>query len=954
MRTIFYCFVAVLALLIVVAEPVQAQTIAGKIVVLGITDRDKAANGGQPTHGITNVGIGARIVFKAVVVSGVADYDHRDGYLLNTTSATWTLTEKPSNSQLTSADIKDTVTSGTAKKVVYFVPDSVGKYTVTMTAVTDSGTTSAQTVTFYAAKFVGVGAFRTSTGDYSPFNCAPCHNQNSGQFAGFKTTNHQVAVTNRVNEEGGHFADYCMRCHTASTAGFGVNDGYDEYATPMGFHIPHNGTGVWDSLLAAADTNAAHGNDSLLTLLGLMGIQCESCHGPASEHAATGNPALMGKKHSSDPCAPCHASSDRHPKGYSWEFSLHAIANHEIPDAMNHMNRTGGSCGMCHTGQGFVEEQIGAKTYPKKTYTGGTIYADVEGIGCVTCHDPHDKTGMEHQLYRKTVADACTGCHTTRISGSRGLHHAHQGQVLQGVNVPPMDLQNQFFSGVGNLSGWQLPGYKYSNSAHSEIEERCVKCHMAPTPDFDPTFANPDTLLNKVGGHTWKISWTDVNGTHVNNMGCSGAEGCHGGTVADVTAFVEVSKEHVQVLLDSIKANLPLNSPTASILPGEPKVWSSASNNLNPVQAAASYNYYFVTNDGSGGVHNPGYVRQLLESSFEQLKLGNGAAEIASVKDVPGDQGKRVQVVWNKFPAEAASYNRVVTYGVWREDPQIGTKVIPVKNYTEMFQTGEVGQQYSVSGLVWTYVAAVPASNFALYSYISETLKDSSAAGAGTVSFKIVGYAKDNAAVYASQPFTGYSVDNLPPLRVVETSINVGTNGATLTWKPNPEDQDIAKYLIYRGTTKTFTPGAPLAEVTARTYLDAGASSGTAYYYQIRSVDHAGNLGALLDMPLATMTVEQLEGLPTAYALGQNYPNPFNPSTTINFSLPEAGTVVLQVYTISGELVNTIAQGEFPAGNFKVTWNATDSRGAQVASGMYIYRLQSGTFSSVKKMIMLK
>ena len=84
-----------------------------------------------------------------------------------------------------------------------------------------------------------------------------------------------------------------------------------------------------------------------------------------------------------------------------------------------------------------------------------------------------------------------------------------------------------------------------------------------------------------------------------------------------------------------------------------------------------------------------------------------------------------MQVVWNKFPAEAFSFDPVVNYGVWRQDTQIGTKVTPKKNYTEMIQTGVLGEKYSVSGMVWTYVAQVPATKLGMYAYVAETLLDS-------------------------------------------------------------------------------------------------------------------------------------------------------------------------------------------------------------------------------------
>src|SRR3990172_6385490 len=71
MRTIFYCITATLALLLVLTDPVSAQVVSGKVIVVAVPDRFKAGNGNEPTHGIANVGIGARVVLKPFVVSGV-------------------------------------------------------------------------------------------------------------------------------------------------------------------------------------------------------------------------------------------------------------------------------------------------------------------------------------------------------------------------------------------------------------------------------------------------------------------------------------------------------------------------------------------------------------------------------------------------------------------------------------------------------------------------------------------------------------------------------------------------------------------------------------------------------------------------------------------------------------------------------------------------------------------
>jgi hypothetical protein len=100
--------------------------------------------------------------------------------------------------------------------------------------------------------------------------------------------------------------------------------------------------------------------------------------------------------------------------------------------------------------------------------------------------------------------------------------------------------------------------------------------------------------------------------------------------------------------------------------------------------------------------------------------------------------------------------------------------------------------------------------------------------------------------------------------------------------------------------------------------------------------------------------VKDVPGTPTQYALDQNYPNPFNPTTVIRFSLPKEDNVKLEVYDITGSLVKTILNEAVRAGNKEVTWDGTNYAGAKVASGMYFYRLQAGTFVASHKMLLLK
>jgi hypothetical protein len=87
----------------------------------------------------------------------------------------------------------------------------------------------------------------------------------------------------------------------------------------------------------------------------------------------------------------------------------------------------------------------------------------------------------------------------------------------------------------------------------------------------------------------------------------------------------------------------------------------------------------------------------------------------------------------------------------------------------------------------------------------------------------------------------------------------------------------------------------------------------------------------------------------TEYSLEQNYPNPFNPTTTIKYQVPEAGNVTLKIYDTLGREVKTLVNETQSSGVYSVEFNAS-----QLASGIYIYKLQSGDFVSVKKLMLMK
>ncbi len=94
--------------------------------------------------------------------------------------------------------------------------------------------------------------------------------------------------------------------------------------------------------------------------------------------------------------------------------------------------------------------------------------------------------------------------------------------------------------------------------------------------------------------------------------------------------------------------------------------------------------------------------------------------------------------------------------------------------------------------------------------------------------------------------------------------------------------------------------------------------------------------------------------LPESFSIEQNYPNPFNPTTIISYSLPSKAEVEIVIYNILGQRVKAFDQGQQSAGEYTVTWNATDKNNKHVASGIYFYKITAANFTATRKMVFLK
>ena len=120
-----------------------------------------------------------------------------------------------------------------------------------------------------------------------------------------------------------------------------------------------------------------------------------------------------------------------------------------------------------------------------------------------------------------------------------------------------------------------------------------------------------------------------------------------------------------------------------------------------------------------------------------------------------------------------------------------------------------------------------------------------------------------------------------------------------------------------------------------------------AYIQHSESILYIDNMS--FDSFITSVPEQTADEIPIAFVLSQNYPNPFNPSTTISFTLPLKSFVALKVFDIIGQEVATLVNKELSEGTHIQQWNAVN-----LASGIYFYRLQVGTFTETKKLVLLR
>jgi hypothetical protein len=343
-----------------------------------------------------------------------------------------------------------------------------------------------------------------------------------------------------------------------------------------------------------------------MMLLAALVIMTAGC-----ERKITGDVDLADN--SSSGCFTCHGDNDvaLREARIQFENSVHEAGENTNRNRLYQASYQ--SCEKCHTHQGFVAFATGVPT-------DGDHFTAIE---CFTCHAPHTSgslalrvtapvTLLNGATFDRGPANLCATCHqsrnnviTTVIDGvnmnSRyGPHHSNQGDMLIGENA------------------YEYAGYNYTNSWHSTgVTEGCVMCHMSPSKH------------ETVGGHSFWMRNEDHGFENIS--GCN-ALGCH--DTAPLTTLdrladadfnnngtIEGVQEEIQGLADTLLGLLvAANLTNASGVPVSRVVATADS-------AGAVYNYVFIEDDRSFGVHNTNYSVGILQSAINFLRTGdpNGA-----------------------------------------------------------------------------------------------------------------------------------------------------------------------------------------------------------------------------------------------------------------------------------------------------------------------------------------
>lgn len=190
-----------------------------------------------------------------------------------------------------------------------------------------------------------------------------------------------------------------------------------------------------------------------------------------------------------------------------------------------------------------------------------------------------------------------------------------------------------------------------------------------------------------------------------------------------------------------------------------------------------------------------------------------------------------------------------------------------------------------------------------------------------------------------------------------------------LVWKEVDWPGERVTYTLRYGTDPGLAGAKIVAGLQDTRYKMPTLHDGSVCYWKVYAFDTRGNEFAasgiyrfIVHLPAGTgdVTLASSADIPKSFALAQNYPNPFNPSTSIRFDIPSGQSpddevpVLLQVFSLRGRLVRTLVDDLRSPGRYIVGWDGKDERGELSGSGIYLYRIQAGSYQATRRMTVVE
>jgi hypothetical protein len=257
----------------------------------------------------------------------------------------------------------------------------------------------------------------------------------------------------------------------------------------------------------------------------------------------------------------------------------------------------------------------------------------------------------------------------------------------------------------------------------------------------------------------------------------------------------------------------------------------------------------------------------------------------------------------------------------------------------------------------WDYLGAVPAHGTPTYSAVVPLLPEVPSAS-GYQAFLVRAATATPTLFFDSCIDSIAQIDSLPP--PVPANLRVTTispaGDVQLAWD-GVSAVDLRFYRVHRGSSPSFVPGPgnQFATPTGNSCVDPAAAPGSAVpYYKVAAVDFVGNRS---EYALSGSGIVDVPGRdsPGRFELAMPTPNPGTDDQLFRFTLPAAGRVRLTIYDISGRLVRQpLRDAPFAAGRAEWLWDGRDTRGGKTAPGVYLVRLEAGTFSATRRVLRME